>query len=242
MKGDNMAVKAKKGTLEWIREKKAEQSKRQAELDAAYEENKKKMQSASAKMSAAIVGGRKEEYYEAEKEFKDADFAIKHYNLNPEIPLEVSEEEVSQIAAAIVQDHNQIMEAKEGKYKEALEGLRDALREIAKQQNAFLKLCKEFGSIGGWPKEEKKAKLINHASGYDPIIVFLYKKCGLISLKEAIELESILNDQNIIGPEGSVTYSMVSNPWAYIDGNKYADRKVNFVEHHQKPKPTTPRR
>lgn len=242
MKGDNMAVKAKKGTLEWIREKKAEQSKRQAELDAANEANRKKMESAAARMSAAIAGGRKEEYYEAEKEFKDADFAIKHYEHNPSIPLEASEEEVSQIAAAVVQEHNQIMEAQEGKYKEALEGLRDALREMAKQQNAFLKLCKEFGSIGGWPKEEKKAKLISHNSGYDPAIVFLYKKCGLISMKEAIELEEILNDQNIIGPEGSLTYNIASNPWAYIDGNKYADRKVNFFMPHQKTKPTTPRR
>lgn len=225
MKGDNMAVKAKKGTVEWIREKKAEQEKRQAELDAAYEENKKKMQSASAKMSAAIAGGRKEEYYEAEAEFKDADFAIKHYEHNPEVPLEVSEEEVSQIAAAIVQDHNQIMEAQEGKYKEALEGLRDALRGMAKQQDAFLKLCEEFGRMEGWPKEKEKAKLIDSKAKYDPTIVFLYKECGLISMKEGIALETVLNDCRPLSTGSEITCSLIENPWNYLDTGRYADKR-----------------
>lgn len=217
-----MATKAKAGTVEWIREKKAEQEKRQAELDAAYEENRKKMQSASAKMSAAIAGGRKEEYYEAEAEFKDADFAIKHYKLNPEVPLEVSEEEVSQIAAAIVQDHNQIMEAQEGKYKKALEGLRDALWGMAKQQSAFLKLCEEFGSMKGWSKEKEKAKLTNAASGYDPTIVFLYKKCGLISMKEAIALETVLNECSPLSIEVEKTASLIGNPTYLLNSGRYA--------------------
>lgn len=220
-----MATKAKARTVEWIREKKAEQEKQQAELDAAYEENKKKMQSASAKMSAAIAGGRKEEYCEAEAEFKDADFAIKHYEHNPEIPLEVSEEEVSQIAAAIVQDHNQIMEAQEGKYKEALEGLRDALQGMAKQQDAFLKLCEEFGSMEGWSKEKEKAKLTNIASGYDPAIVFLYKECGLISMKEAIALETVLNECNPLSIGVERTCSLIENPFNYLDASPYADTR-----------------
>lgn len=218
-----MATKAKTGTVEWIREKKAEQEKRQAELDAAIEENRKKMESAAGKMSAALASGRKEEYYEAEAEFKDADFAIKHYELNPEVPLEVSEEEVSQIAAAVVQDHNQIMEAQERKYKEALEGLRDALRGMAKQQDAFLKLCEEFGSMEGWSKEKEKAKLTNDASGYDPTIVFLYKKCGLISMKEAIALEVVLNMCSPMGWGSEAAASLIENPWAYLNTSRYAD-------------------
>ena len=225
MKGDNMAVKAKKGTVEWIREKKAEQEKRQAELDAAYEENKKKMQSAAAKMSAALAGGRKEEYFEAEKEFKEAEFDVKYYEHIPRVPLEVSGEEVSQIAEAVVQDHNQIMEAQEGKYKEALEGLRDALRGMAKQQDAFLKLCKEFGSLEGWQEEKEKAKLIADKKKYDPAIKFLYEKCGLISRKEAIALETVLIacEPTSIGCE--VICSMQENPWVYIDAGPYADKR-----------------
>lgn len=225
MKGDNMAVKAKKGTVEWIREKKAEQEKRQAELDAAIEENRKKMESAAGKMSAALVSGRKEEYYEAEAEFKDADFAIKHYELIPKVPLEVSEEEVSQIAAAVVQDHNQIMEAQEGKYKEALEGLRDALRGMAKQQDAFLKLCKEFGSLEGWQEEKEKAKLIADKKKYDPAIKFLYEECGLISRKEAIELETVLIACEPTSTGCAHICSMQENPWAYIDASPYADKR-----------------
>ena len=229
MKGDNMAVKAKKGTVEWIREKKAEQEKRQAELDAAYEENKKKMQSAAAKMSAAIAGGRKEEYFEAEKEFKEADFDIKYYECNQRVPLEVSGEEVSQIAAAVVQDHNQTMEAQERKYKEALEGLRDALRGMAKQQDAFLKLCEEFGSLEGWQEEKEKAKLTNDASGYKRAIVFLYKKCGLISMKEAIELATVLIDHSPLGPNVEAWYSIVSNQTLiYLDSARYADKRGGF--------------
>ena len=237
-----MATKAKAGTVEWIREKKAEQEKRQAELDAAIEENRKKMESAARKMSAALASGKKEEYYEAEAEFKDADFAIKHYELIPEIPLAVSEEEVSQIAAAVVQDHNQIMEAQEGKYKEALEGLREALRGMAKQQDAFLKLCEEFGRMEGWAKEKEKAKLIAGKEKYDPAIVFLYKKCGLISLQEAIELETVLVACSPTGIGCERTRSMIENPCAYFEPGRYADRKVNFVIPHQKTKPTTPRR
>lgn len=229
MKGDNMAAKAKKGTVEWIREKKAEQEKRQAELDAAYEENRKKMESAAAKMSAALASGRKEEYYEAEAEFKDADFAIKHYELTPEVPLEVSEEEVSQIAAAIVQDHNQIIEAQEGKYKEAIEGLRDALRGMAKQQDAFLKLCKEFESLEGWQEEKEKAKLIDHASGYNPTIVFLHRKCGLISMKEAMDLQTVLNECKPITALSEAWYSIVSNnTLIYLDSARYADKRGGF--------------
>lgn len=228
MKGDNMAVKAKKGTVEWIREKKAEQEKRQAELDAAIEENRKKMESAAGKMSAALVSGRKEEYYEAEAEFKDADFAIKHYELIPKVPLEVSEEEVSQIAAAVVQDHNQIMEAQEGKYKEALENLRDALLGMAKQQDAFLKLCKEFGSLEGWQEEKEKAKLIADKEKYDPAIAFLYKKCGLINLKEAIALETVLIACEPTSTGCEVIRSMIENPWAHIDASPYADKRGIF--------------
>ena len=228
MKGDNMAVKAKKGTVEWIREKKAEREKRQAELDAAIEENRKKMESASAKMSAALASGKKEEYYEAEAEFKDADFAIKHYELKPEVPLEVSEEEVSQIAAAVVQDHNQIMEAQKGKYKEALEGLRDALRGMAKQQDTFLRLCKEFGSLEGWQEEKEKAKLIADKKKYDPAIEFLYKECGLISMKEAIELEEVLISCNPTGYGCAYICSMLENPWAHIDAGPYADTRGGF--------------
>lgn len=228
MKGDNMAVKAKKGTVEWIREKKAEQEKRQTELDAAYEENKKEMQSAAAKMSAAIAGGRKEEYFEAEKEFKEADFDIKYYEHNQTVPLEVSGEEVSQIAAAVVQDHNQIMEAQEGKYKEALEGLRDALRGMAKQQDAFLKLCEEFGSLEGWAKEKEKAKLIADKEKYDPAIVFLYGKCGLISRKEAIELETVLIACSPTSTGCEVICSILENPLAHLDAGRYADKRGGF--------------
>lgn len=229
MKGDNMAVKAKKGTVEWIREKKAEREKRQAELDAAIEENRKKMESASAKMSAALASGKKEEYYEAEAEFKDADFAVKHYELKPEVPLEVSEEEVSQIAAAIVQDHNQIIEAQEGKCKEALEGLRDALRGMAKQQEAFLKLCEEFGSMEGWSKEKEKAKLIADKEKYDPIIIFLYKKCGLISMKEAMDLETVLIACRPLNYGSEAWYSIVSNnTLIYLDSGRYADTRGGF--------------
>lgn len=228
MKGDNMATKAKKGTVEWIREKKAEQEKRQAELDAAYEENKKKMQSASAKMSAAIAGGRKEEYFEAEKEFKEAEFDIKYYEHIQRVPLEVSGEEVSQIAAAVVQDHNQTMEAQEEKYKEALEGLRDALRGMAKQQDAFLKLCKEFGSLEGWQEEKEKAKLIADKEKYDSAIKFLYKKCGLISMKEAIELETVLIECEPTGYGCAYICSMLENPWAHINAGPYADTRGGF--------------
>lgn len=224
-----MATKAKAGTVEWIREKKAEQEKRQAELDAAIEENRKKMESASAKMSAALASGKKEEYYEAETEFKDADFAIKHYELKPEVPLEVSEEEVSQIAAAVVQDHNQTMEAQERKYKEALEGLRDALRGMAKQQDAFLKLCKEFGSLEGWQEEKEKAKLTNDASGYKRAIVFLYKKCGLISMKEAIELATVLIDCSPLDYGAEAWYSIISNHTLIdLDAARYADTRGGF--------------
>lgn len=229
MKGDNMATKAKTGTVEWIREKKAEQEKRQAELDAAIEENRKKMESASAKMSAALASGKKEEYCEAEAEFKDADFAIKHYKLKPEVPLEVSEEEVSQIAAAVVQDHNQIMEAQEGKYKEALEGLRDALRGMAKQQDAFLKLCKEFGRMEGWAKEKEKAKLIADKEKYDPGIVFLYKKCGLISMNEAMELETVLIACSPLSDKGcAFAASMIGNPLYLLNSGRYAVPQGTF--------------
>ena len=115
------------------------------------------------------------------------------------------------------------MEAQERKYKEALEGLRDALRGMAKQQDAFLKLCEEFGSMEGWSKEKEKAKLTNDASGYDPTIVFLYKKCGLISMREAIALEVVLNMCSPTGWGSEAAASLIENPWAYLDTSRYAD-------------------
>lgn len=217
-----MAMKAKAGTVEWLREKKAEQASRQAELTAAIEENRKKMESAAGKMSAALASGKKEEYYEAEKAFKDADFAIKHYELNPEVPLEVSAGEVSKIAAAVVKDHNQIMEAQAGRYKEALEALREALRGMAKQQNDFLTLCEEFGSLEGWATAKEKADLTNYDSGYDPAIVFLYKR-NLIGQAEALDLEGVLNECRPLGPR--LLYSILSNPMRFIDAGRYADQR-----------------
>ena len=162
-------------------------------------------------------------------EFKEAEFDIKYYEHIQRVPLEVSGEEVSQIAAAVVQDHNQTMEAQEGKYKEALEGLRDALRGMAKQQDAFLKLCKEFGSLEGWQEEKEKAKLTNDAFGYKRAIAFLYKKCGLISMKEAIELATVLIDCSPLGPGVEAWSSIVSNQTLiYLDSNRYADTRGGF--------------